>query len=226
MDSHLGRYDVLEELGRGDMGVVYKGHDPLIDRDVAIKTIDLQKLGEKEKDEYKARFYQEGKAAGRLNHPNIITIHDLGRKGDIAYIVMELMEKLDLQRIIAENQSMTIGEKLDIAFQIAEGLAYAHEHGVVHRDIKPSNIMVLTGRHVKIADFGIARMESSLWSTQEGKVIGSPLYMSPEQIQSHSITPRSDIFSFGVVLYQLLTGKLPFNGDNVNAVWYQIINEE
>jgi serine/threonine protein kinase len=226
MESHLGRYEILEELGRGEMGVVYKAHDPLIDRFVAIKTIDLQKLGEKEKDEYKARFYQEAKAAGRLNHPNIITIYDLGRKGDIAYIAMELMEGPELQDIVAENQSLTIGEKLDIAFQVAEGLAYAHEHGVVHRDIKPSNIMVLRGRHVKIADFGIARMESALWRTQIDKIIGSPLYMSPEQIQSHPIDPRSDIFSFGIVLYQMLTGRLPFNGDNVNSVWYQIINEE
>jgi serine/threonine protein kinase len=226
MDRHLGRYEIHEELGRGDMGIVYKGHDPLIDRYVAIKTIDLQKLNDKEKEEYKERFYQEAKAAGKLNHPNIITIHDLGRKGDMAYIAMELMEGPDLQSIIKDNRSLSIGEKLDIAFQIAEGLAYAHEHGVVHRDIKPSNIMVLRGKHVKIADFGIARMESSLWRTQEGRVIGSPLYMSPEQIQSQAITPSSDIFSCGVVLYQLLTGKLPFLGDNVNAVWYKIINQD
>ncbi len=226
MESHLGRYEILEELGRGEMGVVYKAYDPLIDRFVAIKTIDLQKLGEKEKDEYKARFYQEAKAAGRLNHPNIITIYDLGRKGDVAYIAMELMEGPELQNIVAENQPLSIGEKLDVAFQVAEGLAYAHEHGVVHRDIKPSNIMVLRGLHVKIADFGIARMESSLWRTQVDKIIGSPLYMSPEQIQSHPIDPRSDIFSFGIVLYQMLTGRLPFSGDNVNSVWYQIINEE
>ena len=226
MESHLGRYEILEELGRGDMGIVYKAHDPLIDRFVAIKTIDLQKLGEKEKEEYKLRFYQEAKAAGRLNHPNIITIHDLGRKGDMAYIAMELMEGPELQSIVAENQSLTIGEKLDVAFQVAEGLAYAHEHGVVHRDIKPSNIMVLRGMHVKIADFGIAKIESSLWRTQIDQIIGSPLYMSPEQIQSHPIDPRSDIFSFGIVLYQMLTGQLPFNGESVNSVMYQIINEE
>ena len=226
MESHLGRYEILEELGRGEMGVVYKAHDPLIDRFVAIKTIDLQKLGEKEKDEYKTRFYQEAKAAGRLNHPNIITIYDLGRKGDIAYIAMELMEGPELQNIVAENQPLSIGEKLDVAFQVAEGLAYAHEHGIVHRDIKPSNIMVLRGRHVKIADFGIARIESSLWSTRVDQIIGSPLYMSPEQIQSHPIDRRSDIFSFGIVLYQMLTGRLPFNGDNVNSVMYQIVNEE
>jgi serine/threonine-protein kinase len=226
MESHLGRYEILEELGRGEMGVVYKAYDPLIDRFVAIKTIDLQKLGEEEKDEYKARFYQEAKAAGRLNHPNIITIYDLGRKGDVAYIAMELMEGKELQNIVAENQSLTISEKLDVAFQVAEGLAYAHEHGVIHRDIKPSNIMVLRGRHVKIADFGIARMKSSLELTKTNKIIGSPLYMSPEQIQSHPVDPRSDIFSFGIVLYQMLTGKLPFNGDNVNSLMYQIVNEE
>lgn len=226
MESHLGRYEIGEELGRGEMGVVYKGYDPLIDRYVAIKTIDLQKLSEKEKEEFKARFYQEAKAAGRLNHPNIITIHDLGRKGDIAYIAMELMEELDLQDIIADKQQPSIGEKLDIAFQVAEGLAYAHEHGIVHRDIKPSNIMVLRGRHVKVADFGIARMESALWRTQSDKIIGSPLYMSPEQILSHPITPRSDIFSFGILLYQMLTGKLPFDGDNANSVWYKIVNED
>jgi eukaryotic-like serine/threonine-protein kinase len=226
MESHLGRYEMRGELGRGEMGIVYKAYDPLIDRLVAIKTIDLQKLSEKEKDEYKARFYQEAKAAGRLNHPNIITIYDLGRKGDIAYIAMELMEGPELQNIVAENQPLSIGEKLDIAFQIAEGLAYAHEHGVVHRDIKPSNIMVLRGKHVKIADFGIARMESSLWRTQTDKIIGSPLYMSPEQILSRSISPRSDIFSFGVVLFQTLTGQLPFSGDNANSVFYKIVNEE
>jgi len=208
------------------MGVVYKAHDPLIDRFVAIKTIDLQKLGEKEKDEYKARFYQEAKAAGRLNHPNIITIHDLGRKGDVAYIAMELMQGPELQDIVAEDQRLSLVENLDVAFQVAEGLAYAHEHGVVHRDIKPSNIMVLRGKHVKIADFGIAKMESSLWSTHTNKVIGTPLYLSPEQILSQPITPRSDIFSFGIVLYQMITGKLPFFGENINAVWYQIINEE
>lgn len=226
MESHLGRYEIHEELGRGEMGVVYKAYDPLIDRFVAIKTINLEKLSEEQKDEYKARFYLEAKASGRLNHPNIITIYDLGRKGDIAYIAMELMEKLDLQCIIDEKRPLSLVDKLDIAFQVAHGLAYAHEHAVVHRDVKPSNIMVLRGKHVKIADFGIARMESSLSRTETGRVIGSPLYMSPEQIQAKPVTPRSDIFSFGVVLYKLLTGKLPFYADNVNSLWYQVIHEE
>lgn len=226
MESHLGRYEILDELGRGEMGVVYKAHDPLIDRYVAIKTIDLQNLSEQEKGEYKARFYQEAKAGGRLNHPNIITIHDLGRKGDMAYIAMELMEGPELQDIVTENRSLSIGEKLDVAFQVASGLAYAHEHGVVHRDIKPSNIMVLRGRHVKIADFGIARMDTSLWKTQSNKIVGSPLYMSPEQVLSQPVDQRSDIFSFGIVLYQMITGQLPFNGENINSVMYQIVNEE
>jgi serine/threonine protein kinase len=225
-ESHLGRYEILEELGRGDMGVVYRGHDPLIDRYVAIKTIDLQKLSDKEKDEYKARFYQEAKAAGRLNHPNIITIYDLGRKGDIAYIAMELMEGPELQDIVSEGKRLSLGQKLDVAFQVASGLAYAHEHGVVHRDIKPSNIMVLRGMHVKIADFGIARMESALWRTQVDRIIGSPLYMSPEQVQSHAIGPASDIFSFGILFYQMLTGQLPFNGTSANSVFYKIVNDE
>ncbi len=225
-ESHLGRYEILEELGRGDMGIVYRAHDPLIDRYVAIKTIDLQKLSDKEKDEYKARFYQEAKAAGRLNHPNIITIYDLGRKGDIAYIAMELMEGPELQNIVGDGDSLSIGQKLDVAFQVASGLAYAHEHGVVHRDIKPSNIMVLRGLHVKIADFGIARMEAPLWRTQIDRIMGSPLYMSPEQVQSHPIGPASDLFSFGILFYQMLTGRLPFNGTSANSVFYKIVNEE
>jgi eukaryotic-like serine/threonine-protein kinase len=225
-ESHLGRYEILEELGRGDMGIVYRAHDPLIDRYVAIKTIDLQKLSDKEKDEYKARFYQEAKAAGRLNHPNIITIYDLGRKGDVAYIAMELMEGPELQNIVSGGERLSIGEKVDVAFQIAAGLAYAHEHGVIHRDIKPSNIMVLRGLHVKIADFGIARMESSLWRTRVDRIMGSPLYMSPEQVQSLPIGPWSDIFSFGIVLFQMLTGRLPFQGETANSVFYKIVNEE
>jgi serine/threonine protein kinase len=226
MISHLGRYEIIEELGRGEMGIVYKAHDPLIERFLAIKSIDLQRLDKNQREEYEARFYQEAKAAGRLNHPNIVTIHDLGQSGDIAYIAMELMEGPELQSIIEGNQRLSIDEVLDIAFQVAIGLAYANQHGIVHRDIKPSNIMVLRGKHVKIADFGIARMDSSLWHTETGKIIGTPLYMSPEQVKSNSIDCRSDIFSLGIVLYQLLTWRHPFGGENNNSVMYQIVNEE
>lgn len=225
LTRHFGRYEIIEEVGRGEMGVVYKARDPLIDRLVAIKTIDLKNLNKEGKGEYEARFYQEAKAAGRLNHPNIITIHDLGKSGDIAYIAMELMEGPELHDIITGNQHQPIGEKLDIAFQVAIGLAYAHQRGVVHRDIKPSNIMVLRDNHVKIADFGIAKMDTSGWRTQLGTIIGSPMYMSPEQVQSHSIDLRSDIFSLGIVLYQMLTGRHPFPGGDTNSIMYQIVNE-
>ena len=225
VSTHLGRYEIIEELGRGEMGVVYKAHDPLIERLVAVKAIDLQHLDMDEKEEYETRFYQEAKAAGRLNHPNIITIHDLGKSGDIVYIAMELMEGPELEDIISVDHNRTIAEKLDIAFQVAVGLAYAHEHGIVHRDIKPSNIVVLRGNHVKLVDFGIAKMDSSMWLTQLGKVIGSPSYMSPEQVQSQSIDLRSDIFSLGIVLYQMLTGQTPFSGESSNSIMYQIVNE-
>lgn len=224
MISHLGRYEIIEELGRGAMGIVYKAHDPLIERLVAIKSINLHDLGEKQREEYEARFYQEAKAAGRLNHPNIVTIHDLGETGDMAYISMELMEGRELHNVIGEKR-LPIDEVLNIAIQVAEGLAFAHQHGIVHRDIKPSNIMVLRDNHVKIADFGIAQLESSLSLTQSGMIMGSPLYMSPEQIKGASATPQSDIFSLGIVLYQLLTGRRPFSGDNANSVMYQIVNE-
>lgn len=226
MSGHIGRYEIIEELGRGNMGVVYKARDPLIDRLVAIKTIDLRNLNQDDKGEYEARFYQEAKAAGRLNHPNIITIYELGNSDDVAFIAMELIEGTELRDILANQRRQSIDEKLDIAFQVANGLAYAHEHGVVHRDIKPSNIMVLRGQHVKIADFGIARMSSSTWHTKTGSVVGTPLYMSPEQVQSHSIDSRTDIFSLGVILYQMLTGLFPFNGADANSVWHQIVNEE
>jgi eukaryotic-like serine/threonine-protein kinase len=226
MIHNLGRYEIISELGRGAMGVVYKARDPLIDRLVAIKTINLQSLPPEKRKEYEARFYQEAKAAGRLSHPNIITVHDLGETHGIAYIAMELLEGKELQHLIEDGKHLSVDEALNIAIQVAAGLAYAHEHGVIHRDIKPSNIMVLKGKRVKIADFGIARMETSLLSTQTGMVMGSPLYMSPEQIKSERIDFRSDIFSLGIVLYQMLTGKLPFGGDNAHSVMYQIVQED
>src|SRR5271169_1937300 len=143
MISHLGRYEIIEELGRGAMGVVYKAHDPLIERLVAIKSINLNGLDKKQREEYEERFYQEAKAAGRLNHTNIVTIHDLGESGDVAYIAMELMEGRELHNVIGDKQRLPIDETLNIAIQVADALVFAHKHGIVHRDIKPSNIMVL-----------------------------------------------------------------------------------
>jgi eukaryotic-like serine/threonine-protein kinase len=223
MISQLGRYEILSELGQGAMGVVYKAKDPLIDRVVAIKTINLA-LALEEKEEYEGRFYQEAKAAGRLSHPNIVTIYDVGKSGDVAYIAMEFLQGKELRDIMNEGGLMPVDKALDIASQVAQGLAYAHEHGIVHRDVKPSNIMVAKDGHVKITDFGIARMASAAVHTQTGMVVGSPKYMSPEQVMGKEIDRRSDVFSLGVMLYEILTGQVPFNGENINAIMYQTLN--
>ncbi len=223
MISHLGRYEVVGELGQGAMGVVYKATDPLIDRIVAIKTITLS-LAQEEREEYEARFYQEAKAAGRLSHPNIVTIFDVGRSGDIAYIAMEFLQGRELRDILNDDKLLPVDQVLDIVAQVALGLAYAHEHGIIHRDIKPSNIMVGRDCHVKITDFGIARMASASVRTQTGMVLGSPKYMSPEQVMGKLTDQRSDIFSLGVVLYEMLTGQPAFMGENVNAIMYQTLN--
>lgn len=223
MISQLGRYEVIGEIGHGAMGIVYKAKDPLIDRVVAIKTINLG-LALDEKEEYEERFYQEAKAAGRLNHPNIVTIYDVGRSGDVAYIAMEFLQGRELRDIMNDEDLLPIDQALDIAAQVAQGLAYAHEHDIVHRDIKPSNVMVIRDGHAKITDFGIARMASSAVRTQTGMVLGSPKYMSPEQVMGKAIDNRSDVFSLGVLLYEMLTGQTPFKGENVNAIMYQTLN--
>lgn len=223
MISHLGRYEVVGELGQGAMGVVYKARDPLIDREVAIKTINLS-LAMEEREEYEARFYQEARAAGRLSHPNIVTVYDVGRNDEVAYIAMEYLQGRELRDILNETPLLPVEEVLQIVTQVALGLAYAHDHDVVHRDIKPSNVMILHDGHVKITDFGIARMASSAVRTQTGMVLGSPKYMSPEQVMGKAIDRRSDIFSLGVMLYEMLTGQAPFVGENVNAIMYQTLN--
>ncbi|MEW6563212.1 MAG: serine/threonine-protein kinase [Pseudomonadota bacterium] len=223
MMNRLGRYEVVAELGQGAMGVVYKAIDPLIDRVVAIKTINLNQA-EDEKEEYEGRFYQEAKAAGRLSHPNIVTIYDVGREDHIAYIAMEFLEGRELRDILNDGEPLPLDQVLDIVAQVALGLAYAHENGIVHRDVKPSNIMVTRDGHVKITDFGIARMASSAVRTQTGMVLGSPKYMSPEQVVGKELDQRSDIFSLGAMLYEMLTGRSPFDGENVNSILYQVVN--
>ena len=223
MMSQLGRYEIVGELGQGAMGVVYKARDPLIDRIVAIKTINLS-LALDEIEEYEGRFYQEAKAAGRLSHPNIVTIYDVGKSDSIAYIAMEFLEGRELRDILNDGQCLPVDEVLAIVMQVARGLAYAHEKGVVHRDVKPSNIMIIHEGHAKITDFGIARMSSAGIRTQTGMVLGSPKYMSPEQVMGKQTDQRSDIFSLGVMLYEMLTGKAPFVGENVNAIMYQTLN--
>ena len=223
MISQLGRYEILGEIGHGAMGIVYKARDPLIDRVVAIKTINLG-LALDEKEEYEGRFYQEAKAAGRLNNPNIVTIYDVGKCGDVAYIAMEFLQGRELRDIMNDGGMLPVDQALDIAAQVAQGLSYAHEHEIVHRDIKPSNIMIVRDGHAKITDFGIARMASSSVRTQTGMVLGSPKYMSPEQVMGKPIDQRSDIFSLGVMLYEMLTGQPPFTGENVNAIMFQTVN--
>lgn len=218
--SQLGRYRILGELGHGAMGVVYKAEDPLLGRIVAIKTITFV-TDEAERIEYEARFFQEARAAGGLNHPNLITIHDIGREGDIAYMAMELLEGVELREVMARGP-VPLWLALDIAAQVAEGLAFAHERGVVHRDIKPGNVMIVRGRHAKIMDFGIARMRTSDVRTQTGAILGSPKYMSPEQVAGKRVDRRADIFSFGVVLYELAAGTPPFTAPNMAQLMQQI----
>jgi serine/threonine-protein kinase len=222
--SKLGRYAIQSELGRGAMGVVYKATDTALERTVAVKTVNMA-LEREGAEKYEARFYQEARAAGSLNHPNIVTVYDVGKEGNVAYMAMEFIEGEELRSLLAAGRPLPVSQAVSVAAQVAEGLAYAHQHGVVHRDIKPANIMVLRDGPVKITDFGIARMRASNDElTQSGMMLGSPKYMSPEQVIGKRADHRSDIFSLGVILYEMLTGAAPFSGENVTALMYQIVN--
>ena len=218
----LGRYLVVSELGRGAMGVVYRGRDEVLDRAVAIKTIHMS-FGAEDHEGYLARFRQEARALGVLNHPSIISVYDYGNEGDVAYMAMELLEGRELRHVMDESR-MACALAVDIATQVAEGLAFAHARGVVHRDIKPGNIMVLEGSRAKIMDFGIARVRASDVKTQTGVMLGSPKYMSPEQVLGQPADHRSDIFSLGVVLYEMLAGAPPFAGADIPQLMYQVCN--
>ncbi len=219
----LGRYVIESEIGRGAMGVVFKATDTVLQRIVAVKTVNMA-MEKDHADKYEARFYQEARAAGALNHPNIVTVYDAGKAGDVVYMAMEYIQGVELRNLLVEGQAMGVPQALSIAAQVAEGLAYAHQQGVVHRDIKPANIMVVADGPVKITDFGIARMRASADLTQTGVMLGSPKYMSPEQVIGKRADHRSDIFSLGVILYEMLTGAAPFSGENVTALMYQIVN--
>jgi serine/threonine-protein kinase len=220
--AQLGRYKITGELGRGAMGVVYKGEDPALDRTVALKTIIVSDEAAG-RSEYHARFFQEAKAAGRLNHPQIITVYDFGEEGEIAYMAMEFLKGTELRTRMKEG-TISVPEAVHIAEQVAEGLGYAHEHGVVHRDIKPSNIMLLRHDQVKIMDFGIARMRASDQKTGTGLVLGTPKYMSPEQVAGSPVDHRSDIFSLGVVLYEMLTHTKLFSGEDTPQIFHNVTN--
>jgi serine/threonine protein kinase len=222
--KQIGRYKILGELGRGAMGVVYRADDPALDRVVALKTILLSDDADNRK-EYEKRFALEARAAGKLNHPNIVTTFDFGEEGDLAYLAMELLEGTDLRTRLKEGALPTV-EAVDIAMQVAEGLAFAHERGVVHRDIKPGNIMLLERGGAKIMDFGIARQRSDDFKTSTGMVLGTPRFMSPEQIRGASVDQRSDIFSLGVVLYEMLTGQMLFAGADSPQIAHNVANLE
>jgi eukaryotic-like serine/threonine-protein kinase len=220
--KQLGRYNLVSELGRGAMGVVFKAEDPLLNRTVAIKTILLMD-DPAARAEYEARFFQEAKAAGGLNHPNLITIHDVGREGDVAYMAMELLEGTELREMMSRGRQ-PLPFALEAVAQVADGLAHAHEHGVVHRDIKPANIMIMRDRRAKIMDFGIARVRVSDIRTQTGAILGSPRYLSPEQATGQPTDLRSDIFSLGVVLHELAAGEPPFSAGTVAQLLQHIAN--
>jgi len=222
----MGRYQIDAEIGRGAMGVVYRGRDPKIDRTVAIKTISL--AGQELSDEraYRERFVQEARAAGRLSHPGIVTIFDAGEETEThePYLVMEYIAGEPLSKIMSgEDRKLPLPAALQFAQEIAEALDYAHSQGVIHRDIKPANILITQEGHAKIADFGVARLNQEL-ITQTGQLFGSPAYMAPEQLCGKAADARSDLFSLGVILYSMITGFRPFQGNSAQTVCFKVMN--
>jgi len=226
--TRLGRYEIDAEIGRGAMGLVYQAHDPKIDRVVAIKTISLSTQEIEEETEFRERFFLEARAAGRLSHPGIVTIFDVGEEEEThePYIVMEFVAGQPLNRFLAgSNRRLPLGPALQITQEIAEALNYAHAQGVIHRDIKPANILVTLDGHAKIADFGIAKLNQGLM-TMPGQVLGSPAYMAPEQLSGENADARSDLFSLGVILYSMLTGFRPFQGNSAATVSFKVVNRD
>jgi serine/threonine-protein kinase len=219
----LGRYEIIKELGQGAMGTVYQGKDPSINREVAIKTLNYADIESTEIEEVKSQFFREAEAAGMLSHPNIVTIYDVGEDHDMAYIAMELLRGKDLTHLCQKQSLLSTKRVLGIVTSVAQALDYAHRQEVVHRDIKPANIILLDNDQVKVADFGIARVMSAS-STKTGVIFGTPNYMSPEQVAGKKVDGRSDLFSLGVVFYELLSGQKPFQGDNLNTLMYAIAN--
>lgn len=220
---NIGRYEVIDEIGHGAMGTVCRARDPLIERTVAIKTVAIAQLRQ-DGAETETRFLREAQSAGRLSHPNIVTIYDVGETDGLAYIAMEYLPGATLRNLMNKGP-MPLDLALDTTLQMAEALAFAHEHGVIHRDIKPANVVV-TGRNgrIKLTDFGIAHLANS-GHTLAGQMLGSPRYMSPEQAMGRELDGRSDIFSLGAVLYEMLTGQYAFDGDSLPTIVYRVINQ-
>ena len=223
----FARYEVERELGKGAMGVVYLGRDPVIGRRVALKTIRATAEDDSEQREFNERFMREAQAAGTLSHPNIVTIHDVGEEVETqtSFIAMEYVEGKNLKQLLKDKVAFSWDRIAEIAMSVADALDYAHRRGIVHRDVKPANIILTNDGTVKITDFGIAKIETSSL-TETGQFLGTPNYMSPEQVTGEAVDGRSDLFSLGVVLYELLTKRKPFLGDNLTSISYKIVHEE
>jgi serine/threonine-protein kinase len=220
----IGRYQVLERVGKGGMGVLYRGFDPVLDREVAIKLMHADFSEDTE--QMRPRFYREARAAAKLNHRNIVTIFEFAEESNVPYIVMEFLKGTSLGARMNAQPPLTLDDKLNVVAQLCDGLSYAHEQGVVHRDVKPDNVFILEDGSVKLLDFGIAKLTTSTL-TRQGDVLGSASYMSPEQVGgSESVDGRADVFSTGVMLYELLTGKKPFEGDSPTAVIVKILKDD
>src|SRR5437763_3239999 len=218
----ISRYEITGELGKGAMGRVYKAVDPTIERTVALKTMRLDVHG-LETDEMLRRFKNEARLAGVLNHGNIVTIYDAGEENGLFYIAMEYIEGVTLHSVLNQRKTLPAEDIINISKQICAGLDHAHHHGVIHRDVKPANVMLEPDGTAKIMDFGIAKSGGGLTST--GQVLGTPNYMAPEQVRGHALDGRTDLFSFGVMLYEMTTGEKPFAGTNVTTIIYKIIHE-
>ncbi len=226
--DHIGRYVILRTLGRGAMGVVYLARDPQIERELALKTIRFDDAEKSfSQDEAKARFLKEAKISGRLQHPHIVTVFDVGEDQGMLYLAMELVQGGSFSQRLADPATFPVRERIRVVAEVAEALAHAHERGVLHRDIKPANILLTHALSAKVTDFGIGKLltgDTELTST--GQMVGSPAYMSPEQIKGDKLDARTDIFSLGVVLYQALTLRKPFPADTLTTLVYQILHEE
>jgi len=219
----LGRYQIERELGQGAMGTVYLGLDPKINRQVAIKTLAYQPLDSEELPQIKERFFREAEAAGNLSHPNIVTIYDVGEEADLAFFAMEFLAGDDLSCYCSPKKRLPAAQVISIILQTASALDYAHRQGVIHRDIKPANLILLPEGQIKVTDFGIARITTNS-QTETGIILGTPSYMSPEQVVGKKVDGRSDLFSLGVVMYELLSGIKPFQGESLTALMYNISN--
>lgn len=225
--KRFGRYEILGELGRGAMGVVYKARDPQIDRMVALKTVALRGVDPEAEEEFRKRFLNEAQAAGRLHHPGIVAVFDVGEESENhdPYIVLEYVDGEALNRVLAREKKQSLARALALAAEIAEALDYAHAQGVTHRDIKPGNILITKDGRAKIADFGIAKLNLAHF-TLPGRVLGTPAYMAPEQLSGEGADGRSDLFSLGVILYAMVTGHSPFQGNSATTVCFKVANRE